>query len=129
MENNIIETNDFKLPAGLPFSKAIKKGGHLYISGTAAFNEKGEFVGKGNVYKQTQQTLQNILALVKKAGGTKEHIAKINIYLKSISDYEVMNQAYTIFFDKAAFPARTTVEANLVYEDFLVEIDAEAIIE
>lgn len=91
MANHIIETEEFKLPPGLPFSKAIKKGSHLYISGTASFNERGEFVGKNDVYKQTQQTLQNILALTKKAGGTIEHIVKINIYLKSISDYEAMN--------------------------------------
>lgn len=129
MERQIIETDDFKLPSELPFSKAIKKGHHLYISGTASINEKGEFVGEGDVYKQTQQTLKNILALVKKAGGTVENIVKINIYLKSISDYEVMNQAYEAFFDNVPFPARTTVEANLVKQDFLIEMDGEAILE
>ena len=126
---HVIEKKEFRLPAGLPFSRAIKKGHHLYISGTASFNERGEFVGQNDVYKQTQQTLKNILALVKKAGGTIEHIVKINIYLKSISDYDVMNQAYKAFFGKVPFPARTTVEANLVYPNCLVEIDAEAILE
>jgi 2-iminobutanoate/2-iminopropanoate deaminase len=129
MTKQIIETTEFKLPVGLPFSQAIKKGHHIFISGTASVNEKGEFVGKSDIYKQTQQTLKNILALVKKAGGTIEHIVKINIYLRSISDYEAMNQAYKDFFDKVPFPARTTVEANLVYQDFLVEMDAEAVLE
>jgi enamine deaminase RidA (YjgF/YER057c/UK114 family) len=56
-------------------------------------------------------------------------LVKVNIYLKPISDYEAMNQAYTIFFEKVPFPARATIETNLVYENFLVEMDAEAIIE
>ena len=129
MPKHVIEADEFRLTAELPFSKAIKKGHHLYISGTASFNERGEFVGKDDVYRQTQQTLQNILALIRKAGGTIEHIVKIQVYLKSISDYEVMNQAYRVFFGKVSFPARTTVEANLVCEDFLVEMDAEAILE
>jgi len=129
MSKEIIETAEFKLPPGLPFSKGIKKGHHVYVSGTISFNEKGEFVGEGDIYKQTQRTLQNVVAVVEEAGGTVEDIVKINIFLRSISDFDGMNRAYTDFFGTASFPARTTIEAKLAREAFLIEIDAEAILE
>ena len=129
MSKEVIETTEFKLPPGLPFSKGIKKGHHIYVSGTASFNEKGEFVGEGDTYQQTQKALKNVLAVVESAGGTVEDIVKVNIYLKSISDYQVMNQVYKDFFGKVSMPARITIEANLAHGHFLVEIDAEAILE
>ena len=80
MAKEVLETAEFKLPLGLPFSKGIKKGDHIFVSGSASFNERGEFVGEDDIYKQTQQTLKNILAVIKSAGGTIEDIVKINIY-------------------------------------------------
>lgn len=124
-----IDTSKFKLPPGLPFSKGIKKGNHIYVSGTTSFNESGEFVGKGDVYRQTRQTLENVVAVVESAGGTIADIVKINVFLKSTSDFETMNRAYTEFFTDQPLPARTTIEANLAREDFLIEIEAEAILE
>jgi 2-iminobutanoate/2-iminopropanoate deaminase len=129
MPKQIIETAKFKLPPGLPFSKGVKKGKYVLISGTASFDEHGEFIGKEDVYKQTRQTLKNVLAIVEEAGGSIDDIVKINIYLKSASYYEDMNNAYKSFFAAVSMPARTTIEANLAYEDFLVEIDAEAILD
>ena len=128
MTKEIIETTEFKLPPGLPFSKGIKKGKYIHVSGSASLNERGEFVGEGDVYKQTQQTLKNILAVVKSAGGTIEDIVKMNVYLKSMADYDRMNQAYKEFFGDVPMPARTAIEAKLVYDYFLVEIEAEAIL-
>ncbi len=128
MSKQVIETTKFKLPPGLPFSKGIRKGNHVYVSGTVSFNEAGDFVGEGDIYQQTRQTLENVIAVVESAGGSVEDIVKINIFLKSISDYETMNRAYAEVFDEPSFPARTTVEANLAYEQFLIEIDAEAIL-
>jgi len=129
MTKEIIETTEFKLPPRLPFSKATKKGNYIHVSGSASLNQRGEFVGEGDIYKQTQQTLKNILAVVKSAGGTIEDIVKMNVYLKSMSDYDRMNQAYKEFFGNLPMPARTAIEAKLVYDYFLVEIEAEAILE
>ena len=129
MTKEILETAEFKLPPGLPFSKGVKKGNHIFVSGSASFNGEGEFVGEGNIYKQTQQTLKNILAVVKRAGGNIEDIVKINIYLKDKSDWGILNQAYKDFFGNLPMPARTAIEANLTQDSFLVEIDAEAILE
>jgi len=129
MRKQVIKSAKFKLPPGLPFSKGVKKGHHLYVSGTTSFNEEGEFVGEGDVYKQTQQTLHNVASVVESAGGTFEDIVKINIFLKSASDFETMNRAYRDFFGETSFPARTTIEANLAWESFLIEIEAEAILE
>jgi 2-iminobutanoate/2-iminopropanoate deaminase len=128
MSKKIIDSASFKLPPGLPFSKGVKKGKYVFISGTTSFDEHGEFIGKQDVYKQTQQTLKNILAIVEEAGGSIDDIVKINVFLKSASYYEDMNNAYKSFFAEVSMPARTTIEANLAYEDFLVEIDAEAIL-
>jgi len=129
MAKEVLETAEFKLPLGLPFSKGIKKGDHIFVSGSASFNERGEFVGEDDIYKQTQQTLKNILAVIKSAGGTIEDIVKINIYLNSKSDWGILNQAYKDFFGNLPMPARTTIETNLTQDNFLVEIDAEAILE
>jgi len=129
MPKECVETSRFILPPGLPFSKGVKKGNHIYVSGTTSLNEKGKFVGIGDIGKQTRQTLENVIAVVESAGGTAEDIVKINIYLKSISDFEAMNRVYMEFFHMSCFPARTTVEANLAHEHFLIEIDAEAILE
>jgi enamine deaminase RidA (YjgF/YER057c/UK114 family) len=101
----------------------------VYVSGTTSFNESGEFVGEGDIYTQTIQTLQNVLAVVESAGGSIEDIAQINVFIKSASDFEAMNQAYKDFFGKVSFPSRTTIEANLVQERFLVEINAVAILD
>ncbi|NIO09126.1 MAG: hypothetical protein GTO40_14385, partial [Deltaproteobacteria bacterium] len=95
MSKQVIETTKFKLPPGLPFPKGIRKGNHIYVSGTVSLNEAGEFVGEGDIYQQTRQTLENVIAVVESAGGSVEDIVKINIFLKSISDYETMNRAYT----------------------------------
>ena len=129
MNREIIETGQLKLPPGLPFPKGIKKGHHVYVSGMTSFNENGEFVGEGDISRQTQQTLRNVVAVVEGAGGTIEDIVKINVYLKSASDFEAMNRAYKEFFGKVAFPARTTIEARLAWEAFLIEIEAEAIVD
>ena len=129
MAKEVLETAEFKLPLGLPFSKGIKKGDHIFVSGSASFNERGEFVGEDDIYKQTQQTLKNILAVIKSAGGNIEDVVKINIYLKSKSDWGILNQAYKDFFGNLPMPARTTIETNLTQDNFLVEIDAEAILE
>ena len=129
MDRETIETAQFTLPPGLPFPKGIKKGHHVYVSGMTAFDEKGEFVGEGDISRQTEQTLRNVVAVVEGAGGTLADIVKINIYLKSASDFEAMNRAYKGFFGKVAFPARTTIEAKLAWDVFLIEIEAEAIVD
>jgi 2-iminobutanoate/2-iminopropanoate deaminase len=128
MSKQVIETAKFRLPPGLPFPKGIRKGNHIYVSGTVSLNEEGKLVGKGDIYQQTRQTLENLIAVVESAGGSVEDIVKINIFLKSISDFETMNRAYAEFFANTSFPARTTVEANLAHEQFLIEIEAEAIL-
>jgi len=129
MLKNVIDTPKMKLPSGLPFSKAIKKANHVYISGTTSFNELGEFVGEGNIREQTEQVLKNVLALVESAGGNIEDIVKINIYLKSISDFDSMNQVYKEFFSSVSFPSRTTIQAELAQERFMIEVEAEAILD
>ena len=128
MSKEIIETAAFKLPQGLPFCKGVKKRHHVYVSGAVSVDELGEFVGEGDIYKQTWQTLENILAVIKSAGGAIKDIVKVNICLKSMSDYEEMNKAYKAFFGEIPLPARTAIEAKLVYDHFLVEIDAVGIL-
>ncbi len=60
MAKETIETAKIKLPPGLPFSKGIRKGHHVYMSGAVSFNEKGEFVGERDIYQQTFQVLKDL---------------------------------------------------------------------
>jgi reactive intermediate/imine deaminase len=128
MSKEAIDIQEYKLPPGLPLSKGIKKGNLVYVSGSLAFNEDGEFVGEGDIYAQTMQTLKVIGAIVEKAGGTVDDIVKVNVYLKTFADFEGMNRAYKDFFGETTMPARTTTGVKLAQDRFLIEIDAEAVL-
>ena len=93
------------------------------------FDEKGEFIGEGDIYKQTIQVLKDLVAVVESGGGTIEDIVQTRVFLKSMSDLDTMNQAYKDFFGSTPYPARTTIEVSLALESFLVEIDAVVILD
>ncbi len=122
----IIETEKAPKPVG-PYSQAIKAGGMVFVSGQVGIDpETGEKV-EGGIEKETEQTLQNVRAILEEAGLTLKDVAKVTVYLKDINDFSRMNQVYSQVFAEHK-PARACVETNLV-KDFLVEIDAIAVTE
>ncbi len=109
----------------LPFSPAVRAGGFIYISGALATDASGNVI-KGDVRAQTKHLLDFMGGLATAAGSSLADVASVNVYLKRASDFQAMNEVYRGYWPKDP-PVRTTVEANLVRPDALIEISMVAI--
>lgn len=105
---------------GLPFSKAVRAGDFVYVSGQVAFDEAGVLV-EGGIEQQTRQVVANIEAVLKMAGCEMSDIVKVNVWLEDPRDFGRFNATYAEFFSKDA-PARSTVESRLMI-DTKIEVD------
>jgi reactive intermediate/imine deaminase len=114
-------------PATSPHCHAVKVGGLIFVSGCPPVIVGAEFA-RGDFHTQMRHCLTNIEHIIEHAGSSKDRVVKMNVYLDRISDFPAMNEIYREFFgnDRAMWPARTTVEARLPNNDFLVEIDCVA---
>ncbi|MBI1933891.1 MAG: RidA family protein [Ignavibacteriales bacterium] len=109
------------------YSRAVKVGPHIYISGTTALNENGNLIGINDPYLQTIQTIKNIELALKKFGASLENIVRTRIYVKNISDWQIIGEAHGEYFRNIK-PATSMVEIkNLIMPEMLVEIEADAV--
>jgi len=121
MDKQIIRTQNAPQPIG-PYSQATMVDGFLFVSGQGAIDpSSGQIVGS-DIETQTRQTLTNVLNIVEASGLSLLDIVKVSIFLKDMSDFKKMNEAYRSFFTQNP-PSRTTVEANLPLPNMLIEID------
>ncbi|TDI70711.1 MAG: RidA family protein [Bacteroidetes bacterium] len=108
------------------YSRAVRVGNHIYVSGTTATDEDGEIVGKGNAYEQTQQILSNIETGLKELDATLSDVVQTRIYLSNIEDWKEVGKAHAQVFDQIR-PATTLVEVSrLIDPEIIVEIEAVA---
>ena len=113
-----------KAPAAIgPYSQAVRFGKFLFISGQIPINPDTNETVKGSIEDQTTQVISNIKAILESAGMDLGDVVKTTLFLKSLEDFDKVNNVYKIYF-KDNPPARSTVEVSRLPKDADIEIEA-----
>jgi 2-iminobutanoate/2-iminopropanoate deaminase len=121
----VIRTNEAPILLKAPFSQAVKSGYFIFVSGQIGINPKNNKLVEG-FENQTRQSLDNLFAILKKAGCKAENVVKVTVFLKDMNNYSEFNKIYAQCFTEE-FPARSCIEVARLPKDAEIEIEAVAI--
>jgi enamine deaminase RidA (YjgF/YER057c/UK114 family) len=108
------------------YSRAVKVGNRIYVTGTTALGDDGDLVGIGDAYQQAAQCIRNIEKALNRLGARLEHVVRTRMFVTDISRWEEYGRAHGEFF-REVMPATTMVEVKaLIDPRMLIEIEADA---
>jgi enamine deaminase RidA (YjgF/YER057c/UK114 family) len=111
------------------YSRAVRVGPHVYVSGTTATDDTGAVVGVGDAGAQMRQALRNLVEALERAGATARDVVRTRIFVTDISGWQAIGEAHGEVFGGVG-PATSMVEVRrLIHPDMLVEIEADAYVD